>query len=82
MTTLSRVDAFRRLWTMIIEKIECPPDSQIYRWISRFNDAILEHGLTRLRTKILQGSITDADSAGRFLTAVFSAETQRRIVTR
>jgi hypothetical protein len=95
MTTIERIDNFRRLWSVILRKsvqsvtsesqvqvtcIECPSDDQIYRWVSRFDDAVLEHGLNRLRVKILKREITQSDSAGRYLTAVLIAESQRRIV--
>ena len=92
-TTIDRIDGFRRLWVAIVPKVDardtpghegevtrlqCPPDSQIWRWVSRFDDSVLEHGLGRLRSKMLQGDIKTADSAGRYLTAVLCAEMQRR----
>lgn len=88
-TTIERIDSFRRLWGVIVSgvdarvlsgssvdrtQIECPEDGQIYRWVSRFDDTLIEHGLNRLRTKILRGEIKTADSAGRYLTGVLCAE--------
>ena len=58
--------------------IPCPVDAQIWRWM-RFDDDVLEHGLGRLRTKVMRKEITDADGAGRYLTAVFCAEAKRRV---
>jgi hypothetical protein len=78
MTTLERIDQFRRLWSVIIPQQRCPEDAQIWRWVSRFDDSVLEHGLGRLRTKILKGEVTTLDSAGRYLTAVLTHESQRR----
>jgi hypothetical protein len=48
MTTLERIDQFRRLWSVIIPQQECPKDDQIWRWVSRFDDPVLEHGFVWL----------------------------------
>jgi|SRR5579863_6333669 len=97
MTTIERIDSFRRLWGAILPKreksvpsqngvggtlnspqIPCPDDAQVWTWISLADDGVIEHGLKRLRTKVLQGEITSPDSAGRYLTAVLRAEAERR----
>jgi len=72
MTTLERIDNFRRLWRAILPKTEkcvpssssglgtpisCPDDAQVWTWISLADDDVIEHGLKRLRTKILQGEL-------------------------
>ncbi len=69
MTTLERIDNFRRLWRAILPKTEkrVPSSSSglgtVISWPddARFgrafpsDDDVIEHGLKRLRTKILQG---------------------------
>jgi hypothetical protein len=92
MLSAIRINNFRALFRLILERSEkvslsnseprmtltCPDDDQIWRWVSKYDDTVLEHGLMRLQSKVVQGKITDSDSAGRFLTAVFSSETRRR----
>jgi hypothetical protein len=56
----------------------CPDDSQVFIWVTMADDDVIEHGLKRLRAKILQAEIVTAESAGRYLTAVLRAETVRR----
>jgi hypothetical protein len=77
MNTLTRIDEFRRLWGIIIEKIACPTDSQILRWQRRFDDAAMEHALNRLAAKVRRGEIISAESAGKYVTAVLLAEEKK-----
>ena len=72
MTTIERVDAFKRLWNMIIVKFSCPPDSQAWLWVSQHDDAELEHALNRLRSKVRHGTL-QGDPA-RYVTSVLNAE--------
>jgi hypothetical protein len=93
MNTIGRIDAFRRLWNVFFPKsgfgvtkassaevtlIPCPDDVQISLWLLMAEDDVIEHGLRRLRAKVRYGEITSPESAGRYLTAVLKAESQRR----
>jgi hypothetical protein len=81
MTMLERVENFKRLWVMAVPRFPVPADAQIFRWVSRFPDSLIEYGLGRLGTKSHVQVFTD-DSAQRYLTGVLINEQAKRQETR
>lgn len=61
MSVLGRIDRIRRLWSILVPQFACPDDAQVYRWAGRFDDAIIEHGLQRVRAKIAKGGLFAVD---------------------
>jgi len=80
MTTLERIDALKRLWSVMVPTIPCPDDSQLWLWISQHDDRELEHALNRLRSKVHHGTL-QGDS-GRYVTSVLNAERRAKVGVR
>ncbi len=80
MTIFERIDRFQRVWDLLIPQFSRPDDAQVYRWAGRFDDEALDHGLQRVRSKIVKGAIVSQDAAARYLTGVLLNEERLKIV--
>lgn len=78
MTIIERVEAVKRLWSLLIPVCEAPEDCQIARWVSRFNDYEIEYAVTRTAHKLRNGLTPDPVTAGRYCTGVLTNERQSR----
>jgi hypothetical protein len=55
------------------------PDDRVFRWVSQFDDAILEYAITRTSAKVSRGLLSkQSETVGRYVTGLLVDETAAR----
>lgn len=79
MTTLERIENAAKLWKLLMPKCPAPDGYNLGRWVSRFSDAVIEHGIQRTVVKFRNGVPANPTIAHRYATGVMINEQLRNV---
>jgi hypothetical protein len=67
---LERIEATKRLWSILCPRIDAPSDTWIAKWCTDHPDSIIEVGITRVGQKFENEQLADITRAHRYATSV------------